>query len=140
MAAAEKICDQRKLRLTPIRRRVLELVWGRHAPVGAYDILGSLRKGDGALEPPTVYRALKFLQEAGLVHRIDSLNAFIGCESPEHGHTAQFLICRTCNRVLELDDPTIGRLLTQKAKALGFVTDAQDVEIKGLCTDCCSQS
>lgn len=136
MATAEKICEERKLRLTPMRRRVLELVWNRHAPIGAYDILGSLKKGEGALEPPTVYRALKFLQDAGLVHRIDSLNAFIGCESPQEGHTAQFLVCRKCQRVLELDDPAISRLLVEKARVLGFATDAQDIEIKGVCAAC----
>jgi len=136
LSAAERICSERKLRLTPLRRRVLELVWDRHAPVGAYDILGALKKGEGALEPPTVYRALRFLQDAGLVHRIDSLNAFIGCESPENVHTAQFLVCRSCNRVMELDDPTISQLLVQKAKVVGFATDAQDIEIKGLCATC----
>ncbi len=136
LTAAEKICSDRKLRLTPLRRRVLELVWNRHAPIGAYDILGALKKGEGALEPPTVYRALRFLQDAGLVHRIDSLNAFIGCESPESAHTAQFLVCRNCSRVVELDDPGISRLLVQKARVVGFVTDAQDIEIKGLCAAC----
>lgn len=136
LAAAEKICTERKLRLTPMRRRVLELVWNRHAPIGAYDILRALKKGEGALEPPTVYRALKFLQDAGLIHRIDSLNAFIGCESPENAHAAQFLVCKSCSRVTELDDPSISRLLAQKAKVVGFTTDAQDVEIKGVCATC----
>lgn len=136
LSTAEKICEERKLRLTPLRRRVLELVWNRHAPIGAYDILGTLKKGEGALEPPTVYRALKFLQDAGLVHRIDSLNAFIGCESPQAGHAAQFLVCRKCHRVTELDDPTISGLLVDKARVLGFSTDAQDIEIKGLCSTC----
>lgn len=136
LAAAEKVCEERKLRLTPLRRRVLELVWNRHAPIGAYDILGALKKSEGALEPPTVYRALKFLQDAGLVHRVDSLNAFIGCESPDAHHAAQLLVCRECNRVIEIDDPSISRLLAQKARTLGFVTDAQDIEIKGLCATC----
>src|SRR5690606_3188930 len=117
-----------------------ELVWGRHAPIGAYDILAELKEGEGALEPPTVYRALKFLQEAGLVHRIDSLNAFIACESPDHMHAAQLLVCRSCNLVKELDDPSISQLLTQKAKVLGFKTEAQDLEIKGLCASCRKQA
>lgn len=136
LARAEKICADRNLRLTPLRRRVLELVWSRHAPIGAYDILGSLKRGEGALEPPTVYRALKFLQEAGLVHRVDSLNAFIGCDSLEGSHAAQLLVCRNCNSVVEIDDPGISRMLVQKAGALGFVTDAHDVEIKGVCGTC----
>ncbi len=136
LATAERICNERHLRLTPLRRRVLELVWNRHAPIGAYDILGAMKEGEGALEPPTVYRALKFLQDAGLVHRIDSLNAFIGCEAPDDNHAAQLLVCRKCSRVIELDDPSISKMLVQKARTLGFMTDAQDIEIKGLCATC----
>lgn len=136
LRAAEKICARRELQLTPIRRRVLELICERHAPIGAYDILGALKKGEGALAPPTVYRALEFLLAAGLIHRIDALNAFIACETPEDLHCAQILVCRSCNRVIELDDPALSRLLLQKTKAAGFAADAQEVEIKGLCTDC----
>jgi Fur family zinc uptake transcriptional regulator len=136
LRSAEKVCRERDMQLTAIRRRVLELIWARHAPIGAYDILGSLKKGEGALAPPTVYRALEFLLEAGLIHRVDSLNAYIGCESPDEAHAGQLLICRVCNRVTELDDPAISRLLAQKAAAAGFAADAQCVEIKGLCQDC----
>ena len=139
IAEAEEICGDHKLRLTPLRRRVLELVWTRHAPVGAYDILGALKKGEAALEPPTVYRALKFLLEAGLIHRVDSLNAFIACPSPRIRHTAQLLVCRSCSQVTELEDPSIGQLLAQKAKIVGFETDAQELEIKGQCATCRSQ-
>ncbi len=136
LRTAEKVCKERDLQLTAIRRRVLELIWARHAPIGAYDILASLKKGEGALAPPTVYRALDFLMDAGLIHRIDTLNAFIGCATPEAEHTGQLLICRSCNRVTELDDPTITRLLAQKAQSVGFASDQQSVEIKGLCADC----
>jgi Fur family transcriptional regulator, zinc uptake regulator len=134
--AAERVCKERDLQLTAIRRRVFELIWERHAPIGAYDILGALKKGEGALAPPTVYRALDFLLDAGLIHRIDTLNAYIGCESPEEEHAGQLLVCRSCNRVTELDDPSISRLLAQKAAAAGFTSDQQSVEIKGLCGDC----
>jgi Fur family zinc uptake transcriptional regulator len=136
LRAAERVCKERELQLTAIRRRVLELIWERHAPIGAYDILAALKKGEGALAPPTVYRALEFLLEAGLIHRIDTLNAFIGCESPEEKHTGQLLVCRSCNRVTELDDPSITRLLAQKALGAGFTSDQQSVEIKGLCAAC----
>lgn len=115
---------------------MFELIWERHAPIGAYDILSALKKGEGALAPPTVYRALEFLLDAGLIHRIDTLNAFLACESPQEVHAGQFLVCRSCNQVTELDDPAISRLLVQKAKAAGFSADAQDVEIKGLCSNC----
>ena len=84
----------------------------------------------------TVYRALNFLISAGLVHRIDSLNAYFGCEAPRTDHAAQFLVCRSCHSVAELGDPAISRLLARRVKAAGFVADAPDVEIKGLCGSC----
>ena len=83
-----------------------------------------------------MYRALNFLIEAGLVLRIDTLNAYFGCEQPRTGHAAQFLVCRSCHGVTELDDSTISRLLTRRLRAAGFVADAPDVEIKGLCDNC----
>ncbi len=136
LRAAEKICTERNLQFTPIRRRVLELVWSRHAPIGAYDILNALKKGEGASAPPTVYRALDFLLDAGLIHRIDALSAFMACEHPDQAHSGQFLVCRNCSRATEIHDPAIGHLLGQKATESGFIADSQSVEIKGLCTDC----
>lgn len=115
---------------------MLELIWQRHAPIGAYDILNLLKESEGALAPPTVYRALEFLLEAGLIHRIDALNAFMGCEMPEQRHSGQFLICRSCQSVTELDDDSIAQLIRRKAESAGFAPDVQDVEIKGLCSSC----
>jgi Fur family zinc uptake transcriptional regulator len=79
---------------------------------------------------------LNFLIGAGLVHRIDTLNAYFGCEAPRTDHAAQFLVCRTCHGVTELGDPTISRLLASRVRAAGFVADAPDVEIKGVCDAC----
>ncbi len=136
LRAAEQICAERGLRLTPIRKRVLELIWKRHAPIGAYDILSQLGKEGGRDAPPTVYRSLSFLLGAGLIHRIDALNAYLGCETPKQGHSAQLLVCRSCRAVTELGDPAITRLLSQRVKAAGFTADARDLEIKGLCGTC----
>ncbi len=136
MATAEALCRQRGLRFTRIRHRVLELVWGSHKPVGAYDILDALNKGGQKAAPPTVYRALEFLIEADLVHRLDSLNAFVGCPDPSSSHTGQFLICRACRSVAELDDTDINRLVQQKAGDLGFSAVHQMLEIQGLCRTC----
>ena len=87
LADADALCARQGVRLTALRRRVLELVWQSHKPLGAYDILGTLSEEDGRrAAPPTVYRALDFLMENGLIHRIASLNAFIGCVRPEHSH------------------------------------------------------
>lgn len=124
------------MRLTPIRRRVLEQVLARHAPVGAYDVLQSLASEGTHWAPPTVYRALEFLLEAGLIHRIDALNAFIACESPEHAHSGQFLVCTRCHRVDELSDPKLSRLLATRAREAGFSADLPGIEIKGICSRC----
>lgn len=136
MRNAERICEEQQLQLTPIRRRVLELILERHAPIGAYDILASLKKGEGALAPPTVYRALEFLLMAGIIHRIDALNAYVACESPHASHVGQFLICRECQRVTELDDDTLSQFVAKRAQAAGFTVVMDDIEIKGICDDC----
>lgn len=136
LETAEDICRVRGLRLTTSRRRVLELVWTSHKPVGAYDILESLARDGKRAAPPTVYRALEFLIDAHLVHRLDSLNAFIGCQDPQHSHEAQFLICRNCRSVAELDDKDLADLVKNKANSLGFSAVRQMLEIQGLCSDC----
>jgi Fur family zinc uptake transcriptional regulator len=133
---AEAVCRARGLRLTGLRRRVLELVWNSHKPAGAYEILDSLNRDGRRAAPPTVYRALEFLIEADLVHRLDSLNAFVGCRDPSSSHTGQFLICRQCRSVAELDDPDIDALVGQKAAVFGFTAVRQMVEIQGLCQVC----
>lgn len=132
---AESVCSERGLRLTPIRRRVLELVWQQHEPVGAYDLLAELSREGHSAAPPTVYRALDFLCEAGLVHRLDSLNAFVGCDRADREHFGQFLVCSQCHRVTEIEDPGVTRALVKAAHRLDFSLDTA-VEIKGLCGAC----
>jgi Fur family zinc uptake transcriptional regulator len=136
LRTADQMCSARGLRLTPTRKRVLELIWTRHAPIGAYDILSLLSKEGRQDAPPTVYRALSFLLSAGLIHRIDSLNAYLGCETPKELHAAQFLVCRSCRAVTEFRDSAITRLLARKVKAVGFTADVHDLEIKGVCDTC----
>jgi Fur family zinc uptake transcriptional regulator len=136
MAKAELACSESGLRLTNVRRQVLELVWGGHAPVKAYDVLEQLHGINPKAVPPTVYRALEFLQKAGLVHRIESLNAYVGCGMPAEPHVGQFLICTQCGAVAEINEPKIIRLLNEQAAQLGFTTGRQLVEIKGLCPQC----
>lgn len=136
LEAAEAVCRERGLRLTALRRRVLRLVWSSHKPVGAYDILESLGRDGKRAAPPTVYRALEFLIEANLVHRLDSLNAFIGCPDPSSPHSGQFLICRQCRTVAEMGDAEINSLVAEKAGDLGFSAVHQTLEIQGLCRRC----
>lgn len=136
IAGAEKNCRARGARLTRLRRRVLELVWGSHEPVKAYDILELLLREHSGSAPPTVYRALDFLQAEGLVHKIESLNAYVGCGEPQYGHSAQFLICQECGTVAEMDDLDIRKLLSSKAGAIGFLVNHETIEIKGICSVC----
>jgi len=136
LEAAEERCRARGLRFTPLRRRVLEIVWNRHAPSGAYDILEELRDGTRSAAPPTVYRALEFLVEHGFVHKIESLNAFVGCGRESDNHAGQFLICKRCQQVGELDDPEIAALIEKKAATLGFKVAQPTVEIMGICREC----
>ncbi len=134
--AAKTHCEDMGLRLTPLRQRVLELVWQNHEPVKAYDVLDELKQGHSSSAPPTVYRALDFLQDQGLVHKIESLNAYVGCGNPKELHSGQFFICHDCGSVAELDDADISGLIQKKANRFGFKIDNEMVEIKGHCQEC----
>ena len=134
--AAQERCRLQGLRFTPLRRRVLEIIWNRHAPVGAYEILEKLHDGERRAAPPTVYRALEFLVEHGFVHKLESLNAFVGCDRVGDRHAGQFLICESCQQVGELDDPEISALIEKKAALLGFKVVQPTVEIMGVCREC----
>lgn len=143
IAAAQRICEARGARLTELRRQVLRLVWQSHQPLGAYAILEQLgtRQAEAdskprRLAPPTVYRALEFLQEQGLVHRLSSLNAFIGCEHPGEHHHSQFLICRECHSVVEIADAGIDGAIQTAATGADFAVEGAGVEITGLCPSC----
>ena len=136
LAKAEQACVTSGKRLTPLRRRVLELVWGSHEPVKAYELLALLGQEREQAAPPTVYRALDFLQDAGLVHRIASLNAFVGCGEPREGHVSQFLICTACGTVAELADPALSRRIADCAERLGFRVARETMEIEGTCRNC----
>jgi Fur family zinc uptake transcriptional regulator len=133
--SAEVLCQRHRQRFTAIRRRVLELVWQQHKPIGAYQLLELLQQ-TGRTAPPTVYRALDFLQQLGLVHRIASLNAYVGCAHPGKPHDGQFLICTSCKSLAELDAPMITSAIEQSAAASGFESHRQTVEIMGLCPQC----
>ena len=134
LAEAERLCEDKGLRLTPLRRRVLELVWSSRRPIGAYAILERMDKGAAA--PPTVYRSLDFLIEHGLVHRIDSLKAFVGCPKPENCHAAYFLICENCGAVAEVDNADLAEALAETAGKAGFKVKREIVEIWGM-GPCC---
>lgn len=133
---AAELCTRRGARLTQLRRRVLELVWQGHAAVKAYDLLAELDRKGGSAKPPTVYRALDFLMAHGLVHRLESLNAYVGCPQPEAPHEGQFLICDCCGDVSEFEASAIRRAIAVQATGLGFAVGQQTVEIRGVCRSC----
>jgi Fur family transcriptional regulator, zinc uptake regulator len=134
---ARTVCATRQQKLTPIREQVLACVWRSHKPVGAYTILEELAKQSSRRPaPPTVYRALDFLLENDLIHRIASLNAFIGCCDPGNGHRGQFLICRQCQETIELTSAKINQAISDAARKAEFTLESQFVEVSGLCARC----
>jgi Fur family zinc uptake transcriptional regulator len=115
---------------------VLELLMEAGVPVSAYDLLARLR-GTRSAAPPTIYRALDFLIEQGLVHRVERLGAFVSCLEPgHHSLPVHFLICRACGEVREIEDPMLETALHQLARRAGYVPDRSTVEIEGLCPRC----
>lgn len=136
LAQAEVLCQQRGVRLTDLRRRVLEIIWSHPKPMGAYAILDVLRDDGRQGAPPTVYRALDFLLEQGLIHRLASLNVFTGCCQPDSRHGGQFLICQDCGQVNEINSLAVEDLLRAEAAAHQFTVLKQMVEVLGRCPDC----
>ncbi len=134
-----KKCVRRGVRLTPLRKRVLELVWQSHKPLGAYDILEVLsREDDRRAAPPTVYRGLDFLLENGLIHRLASLNAYIGCKAYIVADEGYFMICKKeRNNAYELaQHSAIDTAISSEAQQMGFTVETQMVEILGICAAC----
>ena len=134
LEAARRLCATRGEWLTRPRERVLELLLQASGPLKAYDLLAGIAGGAGKAGPPTVYRALDFLAAQGLVHRIESLNAFVACRHPG-GHNAAFLICDCCGATREFD-PGEARTLAEEARRDGFALSAVTLEAHGLCADC----
>jgi Fur family zinc uptake transcriptional regulator len=136
LAAAERYCEANGLRLTPIRRRVLELLLESHKALGAYDLLDRIRDERLGSQPPVIYRALDFLTQHGFAHRLERLNAFIGCAHPDgDAHRPAFLICRDCKLVAEAAAPRHADL-TALADETGFAIERVVLEAEGLCPAC----
>ncbi|MDO6562334.1 Fur family transcriptional regulator [Amphritea sp. 1_MG-2023] len=133
---AHEVCQSNGQRLTKIRELVLNLIWQSHKPLGAYDLLPALAKAGFNSAPPTVYRALDFLQEQGLVHRLASLNSFIGCTHPGQQHHGYFLICSQCGNTAEMQSQELQRSILHCASAAGFSVEQEQIEILGRCPNC----
>jgi Fur family zinc uptake transcriptional regulator len=137
IAHAEAICAARKERLTPVRRRVLEALLASHAPLGAYELIDRLALRAARPAPITIYRALDFLREQGLVHRIESRNAFVACvHNHASGDPVVFLICEKCGAVGEAASAAVADTVRLASRAAGFTPKTPVIEISGICAHC----
>nr|WP_074738869.1 transcriptional repressor [Ruegeria halocynthiae] len=136
LAAAEARCKEDGLRLTPVRRKVFEMLLQEHRALGAYAILDLLREAGFGSQPPVAYRALDFLVQNGFVHKIERLNAFVACSHPGAVHSPAFMICRKCDAVAEAQSAPTKGVLGAAARAAGFEIERTVVEAEGLCPDC----
>lgn len=133
VGAAESRCVERQERLTPPRRRVLELLLAADGPQKAYDLIAAFGEHGEPAKPPTVYRALEFLERLGFAHRIESLNAYVPCRI-EGGHMAAFLICDCCGAAAEFEPDFAAQMAS--AAAAGYAVHSVTLEARGLCAEC----
>jgi Fur family zinc uptake transcriptional regulator len=133
---AEMVTKAAGAKMTPVRRRVLEILLEEHKALGAYDVLSRLTTEGFGNQPPVAYRALEFLVEQGLAHRIQRLNAFAACVHPGADHAPAFLICRTCHIVAEAEAGAARRALDAEADRMGFQVERSTIEALGLCPNC----
>ena len=136
LARAEAVTSANNSRLTPVRRRVLEILLEDHRALGAYDVLARLAADGFGNQPPVAYRALEFLVDQGLAHRIQRLNAFTACAHPGEAHAPAFLICRACHSVAEAEAAPARAALDREAGRLGFAIERTTIEALGLCPGC----
>ena len=140
IARAERTCERRGSKLTGQRREILSSVAQSHSAVGAYDIIERMAEHGPRPAPITVYRALDFLLAHGLVHKIESRNAFVACSHSHEGEPAALLICETCGTVAELDAAETFSSLSRLASAQGFRPKTIIAEIMGRCGSCAAHS
>jgi Fur family zinc uptake transcriptional regulator len=133
---AERMCARRGARLTGHRRDVLECVSRSHAAVGAYELIERMADHGPRPAPITIYRALDFLEAHGLVHKVESRNAYIACSHPHEGKPAALLICESCGLVAELDVPDAFAILAEGAAAQHFRPRHMIIELPGRCAAC----
>ncbi|WP_429304352.1 Fur family transcriptional regulator [Paraburkholderia sp. GAS199] len=136
LALAEEYCRERGEKLTPIRRKVLELLLNSGRATKAYSLLDDMRQIHPGSAPPTVYRALDFLLSAGLVHRIESINAFTVCHDLTQCQHGILVVCQQCGNVTELHQPKLRQALVAQIEDAGYRLASDEIELKGLCANC----
>lgn len=141
MNNVREVCLQKGIRFTALREQVLTLVWQSHKPLGAYDLMDMLAEvSHRRIAPPTVYRALDFLLGIGAIHKINSLNGYIGCPSPKSEHPSYFFICTQCHSASECIDVTLKNQIEQLGKEHQFAIEKQWLEVLGVCQACRGQA
>lgn len=133
---AESLCAQRGRRLTPIRRKVLELLLRHGRSLKAYELLDAMRAEHPGAAPPTVYRALDFLMDEGLIHRLDAVNAWTACQDAAGAPHDLLVVCTGCGAVAEVSDPEMSRKLAERVALTGFALATHETEIRALCPQC----
>ncbi len=136
LTQAAQLCTERGVQLTAIRQQVLELIWADHHAVKAYDLLERIKPLQSAAKPATIYRALDFLREQGFIHRVESLNAFIGCCDLKTTHEQLLLICKQCENVEERHADLVMQALSQELQNANFLVHSKAIEIHGICGHC----
>lgn len=136
LCQAEQLCAERNQRFTTLRKQVLELICRYSQPVGAYTLLDDLREEGRSAAPPTIYRALEFLQQQGLVHRLASNNTYLACAHPQTQHEGLFLVCRSCGHTQEIHTQGMVDTAKQHASDFDFLVEHAAVEVTGLCSQC----
>lgn len=136
LSRAEDVSAQRGARLTPVRRRTLEILLESHRAMGAYEVLERLVEDGFANQPPVAYRALEFLVDQGLAHRIRRLNAFAACMHPGEAHSPAFFICKDCGAVAEAPAEGVRKAMQAAAGPIGFTVERMNIEALGLCPAC----
>ena len=136
LTEAEKICNQKNIRVTDLRRTVLKIIWQNHKAIKAYDILDQISGMNFSAKPPTVYRALDFLLENGFIHKINSLNSYIGCPHPLQNEQCYFIICSSCDEIEECSDENITNAIKTVMEKNKFTHKNIAIEIDGTCNSC----
>ena len=133
---ADTICQDRGVRFTHLRRKVLGMIWANHGPAKAYNILDKLKGEDVSAKPSTVYRTLDFLLEHGLIHKLNSLNAYVGCSHPLKHPECYFLICDKCGEIKECCHSALAEVINDIAHKNQFRPKHTTLEIEGNCQQC----
>ena len=136
---AETVCARHKVRLTKLRRAILEILFASETPLKAYDLIELMRDKGERLTPTTVYRTLDFLLQYRLAHRINFLNAYVPCTGSHDEHALLLFVCSECQQAEELDEPALYESMRARLDELGMTLRGNSIEIQGACRKCANE-